>query len=307
MEEKSKKGTIRKRRMISKNLFVILSMFLFAGLSSAYSQPSSSSTGASITLQDVKLLFIRGGTFMMGSPESEPERFGNETQHRVTLSDFHLSEKEITNGQYCRFLNAEGVSGNGQLNVSGFGNQTLIEAHEWGVQYTGGEWRPAPEKAGFPVVMVTWYGAKAYCDWAGGRLPTEAEWEYACRAGTATPFSTGNNLTASQANYDGNYPYGDNAKETYLGYAQPVGSYAPNAWGLYDMHGNVSEWCSDWYGDYGTGAATNPRGPSDGFYRVGRGGNWNGNATFSRVSARLNGKPDVRHGDHGFRLACSSD
>ena len=257
------------------------------------------------TLQGVTLLYIKGGTFMMGSPESEPERESNEIQHLVTLSDFYLSEKAITNEQYCRFLNAKSISSDGKGNVSGYGSQTLVIAHEWGVQYISSEWRPASGKADYPVVYVTWYGAKAYCNWAGGRLPTEAEWEYACRAGTTTPFNTGANLTTSQANYNGNYPYNSNVKETYLKRTQPVGSYAPNAWGLYDMHGNVWEWCSDWYGNYSTSAVTNPQGSDSGLFRVLRGGSWNYSARFCRSANRYIISPLNRDYYYGFRLASS--
>jgi len=277
------------------------------GTTSDSSGTQASTTPQSKTLQGVKLLLIRGGTFTMGSPASEPSRYNNETQHSVTLNSFYLSEKAITNEQYCRFLNAVGVYSNGQFNVSGYGTQTLIESHEWGVQYSGGSWSPAQGKDNYPVVMVSWYGAKAYCDWAGGRLPTEAEWEYACRAGTTTPFNTGRNLTTSQANYNGNYPYDGNAQGTYLARTQPVGSYAPNAWGLYDMHGNVWEWCADWYGSdyYSNSPQNNPQGPSTGSYRVLRGGSWSNYAQNCRSANRYNYGPYYRLNYYGFRLALS--
>jgi formylglycine-generating enzyme required for sulfatase activity len=255
------------------------------------------------TLQGVELLLIKGGAFTMGSPVSEPQRRNNETQHSVTLSDFYLSEKAITNEQYCRFLNMKGVSDNGQLDVSGYGNQTLIETDCRDMQYASGEWRPTSGKENFPVVYVSWFGAKAYCDWVGGRLPTEAEWEYACRAGTTTPFNTGHCLTTSQANYNGNYPYINNVKGVFLWRTQAVGSYAPNSWGLYDMHGNVWEWCSDWYDNYNTSIVENPQGPSTGSYRVLRGGSWRSIATHCRTAFRHKFSPGDRNGHCGFRVA----
>ena len=256
-------------------------------------------------LYGITLIRIQSGTFTMGSPATEPERYSDETQHQVTLSGFQISEKAITNEQYCRFLNATGVPSSGEGNVSGFGNQPLISTYQWGVQYVSNEWRPATGYANYPVVMVSWYGAKAFCDWAGGRLPTEAEWEYACRARTTTPFNTGNNLTTAQANYNGNYPYNGNPAGTYLYRTQPVGSYAPNAWGLYDMHGNVREWCNDWYGNYGTTAVTNPTGPSTGSSRVFRGGSWYLGAAVCRSAYRRSSIPDTRNDSYGFRLAVS--
>ena len=253
----------------------------------------------------VKLLFIKGGEFTMGSPQSELGRDEDETQRHVTIDAFYLSEKAITNEQYCQFLNAKKVPGYGQLQVAGYGKQTLVYVHRWGVQYSGGKWYPAAEKADCPVIHVTWYGAKAYCDWAGGRLPTEAEWEYACRAGTTTPFNTGDNLTSSQANYDGNYPYGNNAKGVYLECTQPVGSYAPNAWGLYEMHGNVWEWCSDWYDNYASSAIINPQGPSTGSLRTLRGGSWYRYAWSCRSANRSFNKSDNHNSKIGFRMAAS--
>jgi formylglycine-generating enzyme required for sulfatase activity len=150
--------------------------------------------------------------------------------------------------------------------------------------------------------LVTWdRNANGY------RLPTEAEWEYACRAGTTTPFSTGNNITTSQANYDGNYPYNNNAKGVYREKTVNVGSFAPNGWGLYDMHGNVWEWCWDWYGDYTSGAEANPAGPATGARRVGRGGCRNSYAQNLRSARRNFYAPSVQSGSVGFRLVRNAE
>jgi formylglycine-generating enzyme required for sulfatase activity len=156
----------------------------------------------------------------------------------------------------------------------------------------------SPSK-GYPIrdaeVTVNW-NANGY------RLPTEAEWEYACRAGTTTPFSTGNNITTSQANYYGNYPYNNNAEGTYREKTTPMGSFQPNAWGLYDMHGNVWEWCWDWYGDYAVGAQTDPRGAASGTFRVLRGGGWYDPAGFVRSAARGCEFPFLGGNSFGFRV-----
>jgi len=136
----------------------------------------------------------------------------------------------------------------------------------------------------------------------GYRLPTEAEWEYACRAGTTTPFSTGKNITTSQANYDGNSPYNNNKKGQYRKKTTLVGSFSPNTWGLYDMHGNVCEWCWDWYEDYSSGSLTDPNGAVTGSYRVIRGGSWGSDGKNLRSAYREYNNPFSQGSSIGFRL-----
>jgi formylglycine-generating enzyme required for sulfatase activity len=224
--------------------------------------------------EPIEMLQIQGGTFTMGSPENETGRYPNETQHQVTLTGFYMSKYLVTQAQY------EAVMGN---NPSYF--RTPV----------------APERstANRPVELVTWYDAVEFCnrlstqegltpvytitgrtpvtgypikaatvtaDWNtnGYRLPTEAQWEYACRAGTSTAYNTGNTISDGTGWY---YPYSDNRTHS-------VGQKPANAWGLYDMHGNVMEWCWDWFDDgyYSISPAQDPTGAVSGEKRVNRGG-----------------------------------
>jgi formylglycine-generating enzyme required for sulfatase activity len=132
------------------------------------------------------------------------------------------------------------------------------------------------------------------------KLPTEAQWEYACRAGTTTPFNCGETISTDLANYDGHYTYGNGRQGTDRGRTTEVKSFPANAWGLYDMHGNVWEWCNDWYGSYG-GDETDPVGESSGTYRVFRGGSWKHVAQYCRSASRNGSLPDLSYLDRGFR------
>ncbi len=240
---------------------------------------------------------IPGGTFTMGSPATEVSRGTDELQHQVTLSAFRMSVHEITNAQFAAFLNENDIEANGQFTAGAYPGQILI--YSWGeyngLFYDNAQWQPLEGKENFPVLGVTWYGAAEFAAYAGGRLPTEAEWEYACRGGTTSPFNTGSCLSNLQANYRWDIPYSacSNTNTNYLDQTQAVYGYLANGFGLYDMHGNVAEWCSDWYGPYGTDAQTNPTGPSSGSARVIRGGSWNDAAGSCRSANRDSYYPGV--------------
>ncbi|MDO9311874.1 MAG: formylglycine-generating enzyme family protein, partial [Nitrosomonas sp.] len=161
-----------------------------------------------------------------------------------------------------------------------------------------------------PVENVSWLDVQPFIEKLNtlfpdlhANLPTEAQWEYACRAGTQTPFSFGENITPEQVNYDGNYPYAGGETGLFRERTVPVKSLPPNPWGLYEMHGNVWEWCADWYEEYPTQAVTNPLGPDKDASRVLRGGSWSfiGRNTRSANRGRL--EPDLRYNGIGFRLA----
>jgi formylglycine-generating enzyme required for sulfatase activity len=243
---------------------------------------------------------IPGGTFTMGSPASEANRDSNEVQHQVTVSSFYLGKYEVTQKEY------QAVTGS---NPSYFkGDNLPVEQVSWNDAVNYCNTRSITEGLTPAYTIsgenVTWNRVAN-----GYRLPTEAEWEYACRAGTSTAFNTGNNITTSQANYDGNYPYNNNDKGTYREKTTAVGSFSPNAWGLYDMHGNVWEWCWDWYGTYSAAAQSDPSGlvgpASPGMNRVNRGGSWYIGAQNLRSAIRDYFIPSHRDYYLGFRLARS--
>jgi formylglycine-generating enzyme required for sulfatase activity len=254
---------------------------------------------------------IPAGTFTMGSPASEVDRNDDETLHHVTLNAFKMSKYEVTVGQFKAFVDATGYITSANKGRGGAYGSIIRNGTEW-KEKADVNWKCdvegnlIPEKEyNYPVTHVSWNDARAFADWMGCRLPTEAEWEYACRAGTVTQFNTGYNLTTDQSNFNGNYPYNKNVIGEYRGKTMPVGSFPPNAWGLYNMHDNVWEFCSDWYGEYPKVSQTNPEGPSKGMQRVSRGGNWADAAQNCRSACRHQTPPDNRSCYTGFRLIYS--
>lgn len=288
---------------------------------------------------------IPPATFMMGSPTTELLRDASETRHQVTLTrGIYVQTTEVTNQQYRDM--AQWAYDNGYVTATSAGisdnldGSTLILknlGHEdgWGGNYeiTFSEGVFTCINPTHPVKYVTWYGSAAYCDWlslqqgleraynhstwqcnagspyaaTGYRLPTEAEWESACRAEAQTPYNTGSCLGAgTEANYNGGYPYVACPAGSYAGWTVPVRSCPANAAGLYDMHGNLGEWCNDRYGTYG-GSVTDPVGPGSGSYRVARGGNWYNYARYCRSASRDADFPYASHGNLGFRPVRSAD
>jgi len=217
----------------------------------------------------MKFVLIPAGEFMMGSSQSVEEVVSNgggeveyyrgeQPRHRVSITrPFYLGVHEVTQKQY------EAIMGENPSYFEGENN---------------------------PVDSVSWFDAVEFCkkltekEGITYRLPTEAEWEYSCRAGTETPFHYGNSLSSRQANFHGEYPYGKAEKGPFRAETLPVGSFKPNAWGLYDMHGNMYEWCADWYDVdyYGESTVDDPQGPASGEYRVRRSGAWINTGAFCR-------------------------
>ena len=200
---------------------------------------------------------IPAGKFLMGSPKDEPDRMWDETQHEVTLTKpFRMGIYEVTNSQYERFMNEVGIGADGIYAKGSYPDKTLIDLkYLYGIKWdeASKKWAVVEGFEQLPMVFVNWYGAMEFAAWIGGALPTEAEWEYACRAGSTTMYHFGNDVSqlGDYAWYAGN----DTGKP------HPVGEKKPNAWGLYDMHGNVCEWCRDsrsLWDDYGEASVTDP-------------------------------------------------
>lgn len=250
---------------------LLIVLFTFSSMMLSFSQSKPA----------IEWVEIPAGTFTMGSPYIEDERenqMNDENQRQITLSAYKISKYEITFEQYDAFCKAMG----------------RVQPDD---EFRG--------RGKMPVFNVSYYDAKAFAEWMGCRLPTEAEWEYACRAGTTTPFSTGACITFQQANFA--FTTHNNCSEAGESKERPVkvGSYAPNAWGVYDMHGNLWEWCSDWYdGSYPTDILTNPTGMKSGYCKALRGGSYNSRSNECRSAKRTCTLPDEAYNDVGFRLVC---
>jgi len=238
-------------------------------------------------------VFVQGGTFSMGSNENENEK----PIHSVTVSDFYIGKYEVTVGDFKEFVNASGYRTEAET-----GDGAYIYTTKW-EKKSDVNWKNPyfSQTDKDPVTCVSWNDAQAYIKWLNTktgkkyRLPTEAEWEYAARGGVSTSSTTysGSNNIDEVAWY-----YKNSGSKT-----RPIGQKQANKFGIYDMSGNVWEWCSDWYGSYSSSSQTNPQGAAEGSYRVYRGGSWYYNASYCRVAYRNDYAPVIRSFIIGFRLA----
>ena len=268
------------------------------------SAPTVSEPRQTAEPSDDGFIKLESGTFLMGSPETENWRIDDETQHEVTVSAFYIAPYETTQAEYERMM--------GENPGTFAGDQLPVENLSWldAIRYANARSAAAGLTSAYELTesTVTWDRSAD-----GYRLPTEAEWEYACRAGTLTPFNTEHSLSADDANFYGHYPY--EIEENYFnssvleakpgeyrGTTVAVGSFAPNAWGLYDMHGNVNEWCWDYYGAYDAAQRDDPTGAATGTRHVYRGGGWNDFAKNMRSAYRAAGQADLRTYNLGVRL-----
>jgi formylglycine-generating enzyme len=267
---------------------------------------------------DMNLLLIPRGKFQMGSPKGEEDRLDEETQHEVEITrSFYMGKHEVTVGQFKAFVKDTNYQTEAEKDGKGgrgFDGKEFVYKPEFtwkNLHFAQTDYQP--------VTVVSWNDAVAFCAWLSKkegrtyRLPTEAEWEYACRAETKTRFHTGDKEDDLKAagniadaslkmkwkdcfwamSWDDNYPF-----------TSPVGRFKPNAYGLHDMHGNVWEWCSDWYAEdyYGKSPKQDPQGPASGKQRVSRGGAWSTQPKFCRSAFRDWHEPTYRSDCVGFRV-----
>jgi len=284
--EKQQRFAVQKKEMKRKQFHEVVSLLRVGGMRSR--QKVILALGDEVNLE---LVWIPPGEFMMGSPENENSREDDEGLRKriIITKGFWMGKYAVTQEQWQIVM----------LN-----NPSYFKYGKNGVTY---------DTHNHPVETISWYDCQEFLQELSSktgtsfRLPTEAEWEYACRAGTDTAFHYGDSFCSTQANFDGNYPYGGALKGPYLKKTSVVGSYEANSFGLYDMHGNVSEWCQDWYDTnyYKQSPASDPQGPSCELARVLRGGSWENDAKYCRSARRDGSPPDSCSNCDGFRVVCS--
>lgn len=289
-----------KRKYAAGCLMVSLALFLTAcaGNGNTANNTPSESSEQTVTAESsventesrpeqaqISMVRVNGGAYQMGSPETEADRVEDEVQHTVTVSDFYLGEYEVTQAQY------EAVMGENPSSNEGADNP--VENVSWfqAVEFCN---RLSEQEGLTPAYTIDGDTYTWNHDANGYRLPTEAEWEYAARSGTETTYSTGDTISNEQATFGG-------VKTT------AVGSHPANAFGLYDMHGNVFEWCWDFYGPYPTEEQTDPAGAEEGESRILRGGSCADQPQHLRSALRVYYAPTTEYYDVGFRVARSAE
>jgi sulfatase modifying factor 1 len=300
----------------------LVALVVLAGLAVWAPRPSSARPAATDALGTansigMQLVRVPAGEFEMGSPEGEPGHVANEGPvHRVRITRaFEMGVYEVTNAQFAVFAKATGYETEAERDVEGGFGIDFDRAEV--VQDPHTTWRrpgfpgfePGPDH---PVLMISWKDAEAFCQWLSAkegrtyRLPTEAEWEYAARGGTRTPFWTGSDpqdLAAAGNTADAALhskvprAKGTAAWDDGFPFLAPVGSFRPNPFGLHDVHGNVWEWCLDWYGadTYAKSPVDDPQGPASGSFRTIRGGGWWNDARQNRSAQRIYFNPTFRY------------
>ncbi len=265
------------------------------------------------------MVLIPAGVFEMGSPNQHGSA-DEYPQHTVSLDAYYLDTYEVTNRQFRKFIKTGGYKTTAERQGQAW---AYVEGEQW-TEVLGAWWRKpegqqsvfASRRGSHPVVTLSWEDAKTYCEGVGKRLPTEAEWEYAARAGSATNAWWGNkqsrlsevgnvaDQTHKQEFSDRPWPILEQYDDHYIRTA-PVGKFEPNVWGLYDMIGNASEWVADWYaGDYYVQSPRkNPQGPSTGYFKVLRGGSWSTSPTYLGTGVRIYNAPTTSNAAHGVRCA----
>ncbi len=264
----------------------------------------------------IKFKLIPAGKFLMGSPLSEADRNSDEVQHEVLIRrPFYLAIHEVTVGQFKTFVDDTGYKTTAERGEGGLGINIQINRTSQSTEFS---WRNGgfEQASDHPVFNVSWLDAQKFIAWLSQKdgktygLPTEAQWEYACRAGTTTRYWCGDSaeqlLTFANRGSESFPPKFETWK---LGairdghvFTAKVGSFEANPFGIYDMHGNVSEWCADWYGDYSQTSVADPQGPTTGAERVCRGGSWADDAWSQRSALRTHNTPDFSSNHLGFRL-----
>jgi formylglycine-generating enzyme required for sulfatase activity len=267
---------------------------------------STPELGVTLTraIDSMIMVYVPGGTFRMGSEDGDDDE---KPVHDVTLDAFWIDRTEVTNAQYVTFLDEQGNQEEDGVTWLDLGAEDCL------VKQDSGGFQSESGYADHPVVEVSWYGAVAYCEWAGARLPTEAEWEYAARGEQGLVYPWGDEFACTRGNFDDETLLDDYVVpggEGCDGYEKtaPVGSFpSGTSWcEALDMAGNVWEWVGDWKGEYTSQTQTNPTGPQTGEFRVLRGGSWGVIPNFVRCAYRFGIAPEDTWGSLGFRCARGS-